>query len=189
MNENDSKNNDDDTIQTNNNNKNNDSISLPQDDKTKMINGTEKDDNDDDIIEVFDVDASSSISSLDNKKSKYIRIGYNNNRNNLKWDEKYVTLIEYMNETRMEYMMFFKNDDNCHKNIPPWIWDGNVPNKYVTNDGIRLGVWICNQRVKKLQGTLHPEREEGLTNLGFKWKCRNCIIHNNNDFAIMEKQV
>ena len=47
--------------------------------------------------------------------------------------------------------------------------DVNVPQGYVTSDGVRLGLWVGTQRVKKSKQKLNIEQVEQLEELGFVW--------------------
>lgn len=85
-------------------------------------------------------------------------------------DCKWLIIWEKMYESLVEYIRFEEEENNGTGTIP---WDGNVPQHYKTpNDGIRLGFWIKYQRAAKWNGTLHPAREEKLTNIGLKWKVK-----------------
>jgi hypothetical protein len=46
-------------------------------------------------------------------------------------------------------------------------WHCRVPQKHVTADGYRLGLWVTNQRARK--DTIPPERKARLDTLGFIW--------------------
>lgn len=45
----------------------------------------------------------------------------------------------------------------------------NVPQRYKTDDGFKLGGWASNQRTHYSSGSLSPERIERLENLDFVW--------------------
>ena len=47
--------------------------------------------------------------------------------------------------------------------------DVNVPWAYVTDEGLKLGVWVASQRRKKSKGKLPEEQLKQLEELGFVW--------------------
>lgn len=51
--------------------------------------------------------------------------------------------------------------------------DLNVPVGYVTPDGQRLGLWLCNQRTAYLNGKLSSDQISRLETLGMYWGSRN----------------
>lgn len=48
-----------------------------------------------------------------------------------------------------------------------------VPVSYTTKDGLRLGVWIRNQKQTYVNGTLQPEKAERLESIGILWEQSN----------------
>jgi hypothetical protein len=50
-----------------------------------------------------------------------------------------------------------------------------VPRLHVEEDGQKLGIWICSQRLQKNAGTLLSNKEDLLNEIGFIWKGRNEI--------------
>jgi len=63
------------------------------------------------------------------------------------WEGIYSVLLEYQQQ-----------EGNC-----------NVPQKYTTRDGKKLGVWLSNQRASRRRGKLNEEREQKLNELGIIW--------------------
>jgi superfamily II DNA or RNA helicase len=47
-----------------------------------------------------------------------------------------------------------------------------VPNRYVTEDGLRLGDWISGRRTDRNRGTLSAERVSALDQIGMEWDAR-----------------
>lgn len=45
----------------------------------------------------------------------------------------------------------------------------SVPPSYHVEDGQKLECWICMNRDRKLHGTLSPEMERRLNEIGFVW--------------------
>lgn len=48
-----------------------------------------------------------------------------------------------------------------------------VPVSYTTKDGLRLGVWVRNQKQTYANGTLQPEKAERLESIGILWEQSN----------------
>ena len=49
--------------------------------------------------------------------------------------------------------------------------DLEIKIKYVTEEGIKLGMWISNQRKKYKNGKLSHQQIEMLNSIGMIWKC------------------
>ncbi len=46
----------------------------------------------------------------------------------------------------------------------------DIPAKYISADGLQLGMWLRTQRTAKKNGTLTAEREQLLNEIGMKWQ-------------------
>jgi Helicase associated domain len=93
--------------------------------------------------------------------------------NQLYWDDMYEILVEYTrNQRRCHDLRYAMNISEEERNTIQWIWDGNVPQKYITSNGKALGKWINTQRTAKTDRLLHPKREARLHNLGLNWRCK-----------------
>jgi hypothetical protein len=81
-----------------------------------------------------------------------------------KWDGMYEALLHFREERRRE-----ETKDRPDNEKASWVWDGNVPTTYKTEDGKALGRWVNNQRSAKNKGTLKEDREQRLVDAGLKW--------------------
>ena len=48
-----------------------------------------------------------------------------------------------------------------------------MPVSYTTKDGLRLGVWVRNQKQTYANGMLQPEKAERLESIGILWEQSN----------------
>lgn len=81
-----------------------------------------------------------------------------------KWDSMFDCLLQFVQDRRTE-----ETKDMTDEEKKDWVWDGNVPTTYKTNDGKALGRWVNNQRSAKSKGVLKEERETRLVSAGLKW--------------------
>ncbi|MBO4849264.1 MAG: helicase associated domain-containing protein [Clostridia bacterium] len=58
-----------------------------------------------------------------------------------------------------------------------------IPRQYITNDGLKLGLWIVTQRRQHSDGILTAERIELLEKIGMVWKVNDRQWQNNYDLA------
>ena len=81
-----------------------------------------------------------------------------------KWDSMFDCLLEFIEERKKEEFATLNDEEK-----KAWVWDGNVPTTFKTQDGKALGRWVNNQRSAKSKGTLKDDRERRLVNAGLKW--------------------
>jgi hypothetical protein len=81
-----------------------------------------------------------------------------------KWDSMFDCLVEFIADRKKEEII-----DMSEEEIKVWVWDGNVPTTYKSDDGKALGRWVNNQRSAKSKGVLKEDREDRLINAGLKW--------------------
>lgn len=70
--------------------------------------------------------------------------------NDFLWDESYEKCLEYYRENG----------------------DIDIPAKHVSDNGIRLGVWLTNQRKRKAEGKLTEQQIQQLEALGIEWNTK-----------------
>lgn len=85
-------------------------------------------------------------------------------QSNQKWDSMFDALVEFIEQRRLE-----DTAQLGEKEKEAWIWDGNVPTNYKSQDGKALGRWVNNQRSAKSKGALKEDREQRLIDIGLKW--------------------
>jgi hypothetical protein len=81
-----------------------------------------------------------------------------------KWDSMFDCLLEFIEDRKKEDIV-----DMSEEEIKVWVWDGNVPTTYKSDDGKALGRWVNNQRSAKSKAVLKEDREDRLINAGLKW--------------------
>lgn len=80
-----------------------------------------------------------------------------------------IDLLESLNIIWNHIDMFWNNGFQQAKKIFDEYGDLDIPHDYVTEDGFKLGVWLCNQRQNYRKNKLSDDRINDLKNIGMIW--------------------